>query len=154
MLRTAQLLRSLLRILITTVAQSTQFVRLALSSRAALSAEVLFLRMQLALPGTPNFTSQAHRRRTVFFGVVVSILQLEEDVDDRQTGDSNRLCHVQAMALAPRAAPRTCGCSANRPCPRNRIRPLSESKMTHRSCLSFHFPSRTQWIHGYHLCPC
>jgi hypothetical protein len=48
MLRTAQLLRSLLLILITTVAQSTQFLRLALSSRAALSAEVLFLRKQLA----------------------------------------------------------------------------------------------------------
>ena len=36
MFRTAQLLRSLLLILITTVAQSTQFLRLALSSRAAL----------------------------------------------------------------------------------------------------------------------
>ena len=48
MLRAAQLLRSLLLILITTVAQSTQFLRLAPSSRAALSAEVLFLRKQLA----------------------------------------------------------------------------------------------------------
>lgn len=48
MVRTAQLLRSLLLILITVVAQSLQFVRWALSSRAALSAEVLFLRKQLA----------------------------------------------------------------------------------------------------------
>jgi hypothetical protein len=48
MLRTAHLLRSLLLILITTVAQSTQFLRLALSSRTALSAEVLFLCKQLA----------------------------------------------------------------------------------------------------------
>jgi putative transposase len=48
MLRTAQLLRCLLPILITIVAQSIQFLRLALSSRAALSAEVLFLRKQLA----------------------------------------------------------------------------------------------------------
>src|ERR1700745_610045 len=48
MLRTAQLIRSLLLILITTVAQSLQFLRWALSSRAALSAEVLFLRKQLA----------------------------------------------------------------------------------------------------------
>jgi putative transposase len=48
MLRTAQLLRSLLLILITTVAQAIQFLRWALSSRAALSAEVLFLRKQLA----------------------------------------------------------------------------------------------------------
>ena len=48
MLRTVQLLRSLLLILITTVAQSIQFLQLALCSRAALSAEVLFLRKQLA----------------------------------------------------------------------------------------------------------
>ena len=48
MLRTAQLLQSLFPILITIVAQSIQFLRLALSSRAALSAEVLFLRKQLA----------------------------------------------------------------------------------------------------------
>jgi hypothetical protein len=48
MLRTAHLLRSLLLILITTVAQSTQFLRLALASRTALCAEVLFLRKQLA----------------------------------------------------------------------------------------------------------
>ena len=48
MLKTAQLLRSLLLILITTVAQSIQFLQLALCSRAALSAEVLFLRKQLA----------------------------------------------------------------------------------------------------------
>src|SRR5262249_42938264 len=48
MLKTMQLLRSLVLILITTVAQSTHFLRLALSSRATLSAEVLFLRKQLA----------------------------------------------------------------------------------------------------------
>lgn len=48
MRRTAQLLRSLLSILIITVGQGIQFLRLAVSSRAALSAEVLFLRKQLA----------------------------------------------------------------------------------------------------------
>ena len=48
MLRAAQLLRSLLPILITMVAQTVQFLRLALSSRTALSAEILFLRKQLA----------------------------------------------------------------------------------------------------------
>ena len=42
-----QLLQSLLLILITIVAQGIQFLRLAFSSRAALSAEVLFLRKQL-----------------------------------------------------------------------------------------------------------
>src|SRR5260370_23132163 len=48
MRRTAQLLRSLLSILITTAGQGIQFLWLAVSSRAALSAEVLFLRKQLA----------------------------------------------------------------------------------------------------------
>ncbi|PYX20048.1 MAG: hypothetical protein DMG82_23540 [Acidobacteria bacterium] len=48
MLKIVQLLRSLLLILITAVAQSIQFLRLSLSSRAALSAEVLFLRKQPA----------------------------------------------------------------------------------------------------------
>jgi putative transposase len=48
MRRTAQLFRSLLSILITTAGQGIQFLRLAVSSRAELSAEVLFLRKQLA----------------------------------------------------------------------------------------------------------
>ena len=42
-----QLLRSFFLILITMLVQSIQFSRLALSSRAALSAEVLFLRKRL-----------------------------------------------------------------------------------------------------------
>jgi hypothetical protein len=48
MLKTVQLLRSLFPILITIIAQSIEFLRLALSSPAALSAEVLLLRRQLA----------------------------------------------------------------------------------------------------------
>jgi len=48
MRRTVQLLRSLLSILITTATQGMQFLWLAVLSRAALSAEVLFLRKQLA----------------------------------------------------------------------------------------------------------
>ena len=48
MRRTAQFLRSLLSILTITAGQGIQFLRLALSSRAELSAEVLFLRKQLA----------------------------------------------------------------------------------------------------------
>src|SRR6201997_5276992 len=48
MRRTAELLRSLLSILITTAGQGIQFLWLAVSSRAELSAEVLFLRKQLA----------------------------------------------------------------------------------------------------------
>ena len=46
--KTLHLLRSSLVILITAVAQSIQFLRLSLSSRTALTAEVLFLRKQLA----------------------------------------------------------------------------------------------------------
>src|SRR5262252_5644168 len=48
MRRTAQLLRSLLSILTITAGQGIQFLWLTVSSRAALSAEVLFLRKQLA----------------------------------------------------------------------------------------------------------
>jgi putative transposase len=48
MLRTIRLLRSVGFILINTGAQGIQFLRLAVSSRSALSAEVLFLRKQLA----------------------------------------------------------------------------------------------------------
>ncbi len=48
MRRTVQLLRFLLSILITTATQGMQFLWLAVLSRAALSAEVLFLRKQLA----------------------------------------------------------------------------------------------------------
>src|ERR1700756_920423 len=48
MRRTAQHLRSLLSILTITAGQGIQFLRLAVSSRSALSAEVLFLRKQLA----------------------------------------------------------------------------------------------------------
>jgi hypothetical protein len=48
MLRTVRLLRSVGFILINTSAQGIQFLRLAVSSRSALSAEVLFLGKQLA----------------------------------------------------------------------------------------------------------
>ena len=48
MRRTSQLFRSLLSILLITAGQGIQFLWLAVSSRAELSAEVLFLRKQLA----------------------------------------------------------------------------------------------------------
>ena len=48
MRRTAQLLGSLLSILLITAGQGIQFLWLAVSSRAELSAEALFLRKQLA----------------------------------------------------------------------------------------------------------
>src|SRR5215510_127274 len=43
------------------------------------------------LPGTPNSTPQAHRRRSFFFGLVVSILPRERGLDDCQTRDPHRL---------------------------------------------------------------
>jgi hypothetical protein len=51
------------------------------------------------LPGTPNSTSQAHRRSALFFGVVVPILQLESGIGDRQTGDPNRLASPGVQAI-------------------------------------------------------
>jgi hypothetical protein len=48
MRRPAQLLRSLLSILLITAGEGIQFLWLAVSSRAEVSAEVLFLRKQLA----------------------------------------------------------------------------------------------------------
>ena len=48
MRRTAQLLRSLLSILLITAGEGIQFLWLAVSSRTELRAEVLFLRKQLA----------------------------------------------------------------------------------------------------------
>ena len=68
-------------------------MRLAFSSRAALSAEVLFLHKQLVFyqehripPG--KLTTEAAR---FFFAVVVPILQLERGIEDCQTRDPHRL---------------------------------------------------------------
>jgi hypothetical protein len=92
MLKTVQLLQSLLLILITTVAQSIQFLRLYLPSRAALSAEVLFLRKQLTFYqerqiSPRRLTGDAHFSLELW----VSILPLERRVDDCQTRDPHRL---------------------------------------------------------------
>src|SRR5262249_51343732 len=51
------------------------------------------------LPGTSNFTSQAHCRRPFFFGVVVSILLLERGIDHRQTGDPHGLASPGISAM-------------------------------------------------------
>ena len=100
MRRTAELLRSLLSILITTAGQGIQFLWLAVSSRAELSAEVLFLRKPLAFyPGTPGSAPQAHRRSAVLLGALVSTIQLESGIADRQTGDPNRLAPPGLQAV-------------------------------------------------------
>ena len=73
MRRTVQLLRSLLSILITTASQGMQFLWLAVSSRADLSAEVLFLRKQLVFYQEHQGSApQAHRRSAVLLGAMVS----------------------------------------------------------------------------------
>jgi len=65
---------------------------LAVSSRAELSAEVLFLRKQLAFYQEHQVQPRKlNRRRAVLLGPVVSTIQLESGIDDRQTGDPNRL---------------------------------------------------------------
>src|SRR6201998_3617580 len=99
MRRTAQLLRSLLSILVITAGQGIQFLWLAVSSRAQLSAEVLFLRKQLAFyPGTPGSAPQAHRRSALLLGAKVSTIQLESVIDDRQAGDPHRLASQELQA--------------------------------------------------------
>ena len=83
MRRTAQLLRSLLSILLITAGEGIQFLWLAVSSRAELSAEVLFLRKQLAFyRETPGSAAQAHRRSALLLGATVSPVQLESGTDD------------------------------------------------------------------------
>jgi hypothetical protein len=91
MRRTAQLLRSLLSILTITAGHGIQFLWLTVSSRAELSAEVLFLRKQLAFYQEHQSATQAHRRSAVLLGAMVSPIQLESGIGDRQTGDPHRL---------------------------------------------------------------
>ena len=60
MLKTVQLLRSSFLIIITTIAQSLQFLRWSLSSRAGLSAEVL------RFPSDPSYRFLIHDRDSIF----------------------------------------------------------------------------------------
>ena len=100
MLRIVQLLRSFLVILITGVAQCFQFLRLALSPRTALIAEILFLRKQLVFyqeHQIPPRTLTASARlslvlRSRFFN-------WREALDDSQTGNPHGLasCGMQVV---------------------------------------------------------
>src|SRR5215469_6696397 len=100
MLRIVQLLRSLLLILITVAAQGIQFLRWALSSRGCLECRgTVPAQAAGVLPGTPNSTSQAHRRGALFFGVVVPVLQLERVINDCQTRDPRRLASPGIQAV-------------------------------------------------------
>jgi hypothetical protein len=73
----------LLSILIVTAGQSIQFLWLAVSSRAELSAEVLFLRKQLAFyQEHQGSATQAHRRSALLLGAMVSTVPLESSIAD------------------------------------------------------------------------
>jgi hypothetical protein len=85
MRRTAQLLRSLLSVLITIVGQGIQFLWLAVSSRAELSAEVLFLRKQLGFYQEHQVRPRKLTDTARFSLVLVSSIRLENGIDDRQT---------------------------------------------------------------------
>src|SRR5258708_38458859 len=91
MRRTAQLLRSLLSILLIliTAGQGVQFLWLAVSSRAELSAEVLFLRKQLAFYQEHQVIHASSPTQRGSPWPVVSTIQLESAMD-RQTGNPNR----------------------------------------------------------------
>ena len=69
MLKTVQLLRSSFLIIITTIAQSLQFLRWSLSSRAGLSAEVL------RFPSDPSYRFLIHDRDSIFSTEVDEELQ-------------------------------------------------------------------------------
>ena len=110
MVRTAELLRSLLLILncysrpehpVPTIGT---FFPGRLECRSAVPAQAACL-----LPGTPNSPSQAHRRCPLFFAVMVSILQLERGIDDCQTRDPHRLASrgVQAVLAVEVAVGKT-----------------------------------------------
>ena len=69
------------------------------------------------LPGTPGSSTQAHRRSAVLLGAVVSTIQLESGIDDRQTGDPNRLASqgVQAVLAVEVALGKTADCRKSSP---------------------------------------
>src|SRR2546427_13092944 len=100
MRRTAQLLRSLLSILRYysrpghSVSVIGGLVTGGIECRSAVPAQTVGV-----LPGTPGSSTQAHRRSAVLLGAVVSTIQLESGIDDRQTGDPNRLASQGVQAV-------------------------------------------------------
>src|ERR1700747_2215663 len=81
------------------------------------------------LPGTPGSAPQAHRRSALLLGAVVSTLQLESGIGDRQTGDPNRLASqgvqdvlaaevaVGTTADSEKSSPADCAHGAGEPRP-------------------------------------
>src|SRR5215469_6546182 len=66
----------------------------AIECRGAVSAQTVGV-----LPGTPGSAPQAHRRSALLLGSVVSTIQLESVIDDRQAGDPHRLASQELQAV-------------------------------------------------------
>jgi hypothetical protein len=62
--------------------------------RAAVPAQTIGV-----LPGTPGSAPQAHRRSAVLLSAMVSTMQLESGIGDRQTGDPYRLASLGVQAV-------------------------------------------------------
>ncbi len=76
------------------------FLGAIIRSRSAVSAEVLFLRKQLAfLPRAPNPPATAYRLRPIFPGSLVTAVRLEGCFGDRQARDSDRLASQGIQAV-------------------------------------------------------
>src|SRR6266404_5043115 len=85
-------LDSLLILITDLVMDGLLFFRLLFRSRTALSAEVLFLRKQLAFyQGETGPTKTIERLRPFLPNPLVSTMQLERGFGDRQTRDPDRL---------------------------------------------------------------
>ena len=100
MRRTAQRRRSLLSILYYysrpghSVSVVGGLVTGGIECRGAVPAQAVGV-----LPGIPDQATQASRRSAVLLGAVVSTIQLETGIGDRQTGDPNRLASPGVQAI-------------------------------------------------------
>jgi hypothetical protein len=66
----------------------------AIECRGAVSPQTVGV-----LPGTPGSAPQAHRRSALLPGAMVSTIQLESVIDDRQAGDPHRLASQELQAV-------------------------------------------------------
>src|SRR5215472_10430097 len=66
----------------------------AIECRGAVSAQTVGV-----LPGTPGSAPQAHLRSALLIGSMVSTIQLESVIDDRQAGDPHRLASQELHAV-------------------------------------------------------
>jgi hypothetical protein len=84
-------LDSLLKLITDLVAHGLLFFRFMFRSRTALSAEILFLRKQLAFYEERQMQPRRLNNSARFSLIRVSALQLEKVLDHRQTRNADRL---------------------------------------------------------------